>query len=111
MSRPAVELPDDPVNAFAYLVSKCASGLLQELVAAGKTDKQARLAIIHYFLAFASGEACRIARSEGRDPDRDKWLKAVNGAFDKAVNRTSPAETAPVEPWKYTPDMAIFHEH
>jgi hypothetical protein len=84
-------LPNDPVMAFAVLVSKCANGLLGELVESGKTETQARNAIVYYFLDFASGEACRIARSEGRTPDRDKWLKAVNGAFDKAFARTAVA--------------------
>lgn len=94
MSESAVELPADPVHAFAYRVSRCASGLLKELIEAGKTEPQARNAIIRYFLDFASGEACRVARSQGREPSRDNWLKAANDAFDKAVVRTDRAKTA-----------------
>lgn len=89
------DLPDDPVMVFAVLVSKCANGLCRELMDAGKTETQARNAVVHYFLDFASGEACRIARQEGRDPDRNKWLAAVNGAFDRAVARTAESNTNP----------------
>lgn len=79
----------DSVKIFAFLVSKCASGLLLELRDEGKTETQARNAIIHYFLDFAAGEACRVARGEGREPNREKWAEATNGAFDRAVKRTS----------------------
>lgn len=78
-----------PVEAFALLVSKCASGLLLEFVEGGKSDTEARNAIINYFLDFASGEACRVARSEGREPDHDKWRKATDAAFERAVFRTA----------------------
>jgi hypothetical protein len=82
----------DPVQVFAYLVSKCGSGLLLELVADGKSDTQARNQIIRYFLDFAAGEACRIARREGREPDTSKWATATMKAFERAIRRTeSPA--------------------
>ena len=84
------EVSDDPYGDFAYLVSRCASGLLAKLVETGKTDAQARNAVIHCFLDFASGEACRIARREGRQPDRYKWQKATDNAFERAIKRTAP---------------------
>lgn len=77
-----------PRQVFAYLVSKCASGLVDELVASGKSETQARNTVIHCFLDFASGEACRIARRESREPDPEKWRKAVDRAFARAVKRT-----------------------
>jgi hypothetical protein len=86
-----VELPSDPTKAFAYLVSRCASGLCVELIEGGLTDTQARNQIIHHFLAFAAGEACRIARSEEREPNPEKWAAATRRAFDQAVKRTAKA--------------------
>jgi hypothetical protein len=71
------EVPDDTWKAFGYLVSRCASGAYKELVEKGRTDAQARNAVIHSFLDMASGEACRVARREGREPDREKWQKAI----------------------------------
>ena len=85
-----IEVPDDPYLAFARLVSACGNGLMKELVAGGKTETQARNAVIHCFLAFASGEACRVARREGREPDKERWTKATDTAFEKAVKRTTP---------------------
>lgn len=82
------EVPADPYGAFAWFVSQCASGLYRDLMEKGKTDVEARNAAIHCFLDFASGEACRIARREGREPDADKWRKATDDAFAKAVKRT-----------------------
>lgn len=82
----------DPWNAFVFFVSKCASGFGRELVQQGRTDLQARNAVIGCFLDFAAGEACRIARREGREPDHEKWTKAVNDAFERAVKRTAKAE-------------------
>lgn len=79
----------DPWNAFAFFVSKCASGFGKELIQQGRTDVQARNAVIGCFLDFAAGEACRIARREGREPDHEKWTQAVNDAFERAVKRTS----------------------
>ena len=70
------EIPDDPYMAFAVLVSRCGNGLMKELMETGKTETQARNAVIHCFLDFASGESCRVARREGREPDRDKWRAA-----------------------------------
>jgi hypothetical protein len=87
--RAEVDIPEDPGAAFAFLVSRCAEGLGRELIAKGKTDTQARNAIIHHFLDFAAGEACRIARREKREPDHDKWQKATDDAFARAVVRTS----------------------
>lgn len=84
-------MPEDAVQAFAYLVSRCASGLYQELIDGGKTDTQARNLVIGCFLDFAAGEACRIARRENREPDPKKWGKAVTGAFERAVKRTAPS--------------------
>lgn len=89
------KVPDDPYGAFAFFVSRCASGLYQELLEKGKTDTDARNAVIHCFLDFAAGEACRVARSESREPDWDKWRKATDIAFDHAVKRTEPAPTLP----------------
>jgi hypothetical protein len=82
------KVPDDPYGAFAFFVSQCASGLYGELLEKGKTDTEARNAVIHCFLDFASGEACRVARSEGREPDQGKWRAATDEAFAKAVERT-----------------------
>lgn len=84
------DVPEDAYGAFAFLVSRCASGLYSELLEQGKTDVQARNAAIHCFLDFASGEACRIARREGREPDINKWRKAVDAAFERAIKRTAP---------------------
>lgn len=81
--------PLDARKAFAYFVGKCAEGLGAELLAEGKTDTEARSAIIHLFLDFAAGEACRIARREGREPDHEKWTKAVSDAFARAIKRTA----------------------
>lgn len=90
---PELQLPDDPRKAFALLVSKCASGLHAELVEQqGLTDKEARNSIIHDFLAFASHEACRIARSEGREPNPEKWQAATKAAFERALKRTAPVD-------------------
>jgi hypothetical protein len=83
------KVPQDSYGAFAYFVSHCASGLLKELVENGNTDTQARNYVIHCFLDIASGEACRMARREGRDPDREKWRKATEDAFVRAVKRTA----------------------
>jgi hypothetical protein len=82
------KVPVDPVKAFAFFVSKCGEGLGRELLAKGLTETQARNAIIGYLLDFAAGEACRIARREEREPDHRKWTKAVDGAFERAVQRT-----------------------
>lgn len=85
------EVPEDPFGAFAWFVSHCASGLYRELVEKGRTDTQARNQVIGCFLDFASGEACRIARREGREPDHDKWRVATDEAFERAVKRSDPA--------------------
>lgn len=83
ISKKLSEVPSDPYGAFAWFVSHCASGLYGELLKDGKSDAEARNAVIHCFLDFASGEACRVARSEGREPDHDKWRKATDAAFEK----------------------------
>jgi hypothetical protein len=88
---PRVVIPKDPWKAFAYLVGKCASGFGRELMEGGKTEKAARNAIIGCFLAMAAGEACRIARGEGREPNHCKWRKATDDAFRRAVVRTKGA--------------------
>ena len=88
------KIPTDPVKAFAYLVSKCASGLYLELVDAGRTDTNARSQIIFMFLDFAAGETCRVARREGREPRFDKWTAATTDAFERAVKRTAAKESA-----------------
>lgn len=80
--------PLDPWKAFAFFVSKCATGFGRELMKSGKTETQARNAVVRCFLDMAAGEACRIARREGRKPDLAKWRKATNDAFDHAVERT-----------------------
>lgn len=84
------EVPADPYGAFAWFVSMCASGLYRELLEKGKTDMAARNAVIHCFLDFASGEACRIARREEREPDHEKWRAATDAAFDRAIKRSLP---------------------
>lgn len=91
-AKQKAKAPADPWNAFAYFVGKCASGFGGELIAQGKTATEARNAVIGCFLDFAAGEACRIAREEGREPDPSKWRKATTGAFDRAVNRTTTGE-------------------
>lgn len=82
------KVPNDPYEAFAWFVSQCASGLYKELLEKGRTDTQARNSAIHCFLDFAAGEACRVARREGREPNQDKWRKATDAAFERAVKRT-----------------------
>jgi hypothetical protein len=91
------KVPEDSYGAFAYFVSRCASGLYKELLEKGKTDVEARNAVIHCFLDFASGEACRVARGEGRDPDQDKWRQAADKAFARAIKRNAsqPTDTQP----------------
>lgn len=84
------KIPDDPWKAFAYFVSRCASGFYKELVEQGKTETQARNAVIGCFLQMAAGAACRIARGEGREPAPEKWRKATKAAFDRAVKQTAP---------------------
>ena len=88
------QVPEDPWMAFAYFVSRCGEGFGKELLAQGKTETQARNIIIGCFLGFASGEACRVARSEGREPDIEKWRKATEDAFARASKRTAPQPTA-----------------
>lgn len=87
-------VPADPYGAFAWFVSQCASGLYKELLEKGKTDTEARNAVIHCFLDFASGEACRIARREGRKPSAAKWRKATDHAFKRAIKRAAAPEAA-----------------
>ena len=88
MTDTLAKVPDDSYGAFAYFVSRCASGLYNELVEKGKTDTEARNAIIHCFLDFAAGEACRVAKREEREPDQDKWRKATDKALERAIKRT-----------------------
>lgn len=96
MERALSKVPDDPYGAFAWFVSHCASGLYKELIAKGKTDTQARNSVIGCFLDFASGEACRIARREEREPDREKWRKVTDEAFERATKRTAATDTGSV---------------
>ena len=91
-------IPANSWDAFAYLISRCASGLYGELVKGGCTDAQARNSIIHAFLDMAAGEACRVARREGRSPEPEKWREAVTNAFDRAVKRTTQSEGAAPPP-------------
>ena len=81
--------PIDPWKEFTFFIGKCAEGFGRELLKQGKTDAQARNVIIQCFLDFAAGEACRVARREGREPSPEKWRKAVDDAFDRAVKRTA----------------------
>lgn len=85
-----IELPDNPHECLAVLVSRCAGGFAKEMIEAGYTATEARNMVVHHFVAFACGEACRIAREEGREPDPDKWRKATDIAFENAVERTAP---------------------
>lgn len=89
MSDSTSEVPEDTWGAFGYLVSRCAIGAYNELIEKGRTDAQARNAVIHAFLDMAAGEACRIARREGREPDPSKWHKATGDAFERAIKRTA----------------------
>lgn len=82
------DAPSDPWQAFAFFVARSGEGFCRELIEKGKTATQARNSMIGCFLDFAAGEACRIARREGREPNPDKWNKAVTDAFDRAVKRT-----------------------
>lgn len=88
MASTLSRVPKDPYGAFAWFVSHCASGLYGELLKKGHTDTEARNAVIGCFLDFAGGEACRIARREGRAPDPEKWRAATDAAFDRALKRT-----------------------
>ncbi|MFN3891942.1 MAG: hypothetical protein ACK4MV_16225 [Beijerinckiaceae bacterium] len=88
------ENDENPISFFASMVSRCANGLLAELKDAGLSEDQGKTKIVHLLIDFAAGEACRIARRNGREPDRDKWLAAVNRAFDEAVARTAPPQEA-----------------
>jgi hypothetical protein len=81
--------PADPIGAFAWFVSRCAEGLGKELLESGRTETQSRNTVIHLLLDFAAGEACRVARREGRVPDPAKWNAAANTAFDAALKRTA----------------------
>ncbi len=95
LSKTLSTVPTDPYGAFAWMVSQCASGLYKELLEKGRTDTEARNSVIHCFLDFAAGEACRIAAREGRTPDHDKWRNATDGAFEKAIKRTDDANQQP----------------
>jgi hypothetical protein len=66
-----------------------AEGLGKELMAQGRTEAEARNAVISCFLDMAAGEACRQARKQGREPDPSKWRAATDGAFDRARKRTA----------------------
>lgn len=90
-----VRLPADPWKAFAYLVSRCASGFFGELVERGRTPTEARNTIIGCFLDMAAGEACRIANKEGREPDHALWQAATDGAFARAKKRTADHASLP----------------
>lgn len=85
---PAV--PADPWGAFAWFLNQCASGFARELMAQGKTETHARNAIIRCLVSAAAGEACRIARSEGREPNPTKWRQFTCTQFERAVKRTAP---------------------
>lgn len=91
------EVPEDPWKAFAYFTGACAAGFGRELIEQGRTPTEARNAVIGSFLAMAAGEACRVARSEGREPDPAKWRKATDDAFDAAVKRTDAGRAALAE--------------
>lgn len=90
---PRIAVPKDPWQAFAFLVGKCATGFCLELIEGGKSETAARNVVIGCFVAMAAGEACRIAREEGREPDIRKWRKATTDAFRAAVKRTDKAAT------------------
>ena len=91
MKKQKRRAPVDPWKAFVYFVGKCAEGFGSELIQHGKTPTQARNAVIGCFLDMAAGEACRVARSEGREPNPAQWRKATNAAFKRAVERTAKA--------------------
>jgi len=82
------DVPADPWKAFAWFINKCASGFGTELMRDGKTATEARNAVIGCFLQMAAGEACRVARSEEREPDPAKWRAATDDAFERAVKYT-----------------------
>lgn len=80
--------PSDPNKAFAWFVSKCANGFCAEMIERGRTATQARNMVVHMFLDFAAGEACRIAREDDRKPNPEKWTTAATDAFVLAEKRT-----------------------
>lgn len=43
-------------------------------------------------MACAAGEACRIARDDGREPNPEKWRSATDAVFAAAVARTALAQ-------------------
>jgi hypothetical protein len=109
-------LPDDPWAVFAFLVAKCGEGFGRELMKAGRTETQAKNAVIGCLLDFAAGEACRLARSECREPDPEKWRKATTDAFDRAVKRTSlygdepPEVTKMLDAFGERVDASVIHQ-
>lgn len=86
-----VPVPDDPWRVFAWFMNRCASGFGDELMRGGKTETQARNTVVRCFLQMAAGEACRIARTAGREPDPEKWKEATTDAFDRAFRYTARA--------------------
>lgn len=93
-TRKRVSAPSDSWKAFAYFVGKCCDGFGRELLQSGMTDTQARNTIIGLLIDFAAGEACRVARGEGREPDPSKWCKVTNDAIKRAIARTAPKVAA-----------------
>ena len=87
-----LKVPKEPLAAFAYLTSCCANGAAKELIKAGRSSTESQNLIIASLLAFASGAACRLARAEGRVPNKTKWRRATSAAFDAAVRRTAPKD-------------------
>jgi hypothetical protein len=81
----------EKLTSWAQALSVVCSRRHIELSEQGLSDTEARTSIIHDLIACASGEACRIARKEGRDPDINKWRAATERAFLHAVERTLPA--------------------
>lgn len=59
------------------------------IAGAGYNETQARNQTINLLLQMAAGEACRVARKEGREPDPNLWAAATRAAFKGAVRYTA----------------------
>lgn len=87
------DVPESPHGAFAYFLSKCVGGYGAELMRSGThTETDVRNAVVHALMACAAGEACRIARDDGREPNPEKWRSATDAVFAAAIARTALAQ-------------------
>lgn len=82
-------------DLFAVDANKLFSKLAANLITmAGQTETQARNEVIGMLTQMAAGEACRVARAEGREPDHERWRTFTDKCFSKACRYTSPKEPA-----------------